>query len=909
MDLRRRIFPMILPEPASGRLRPWKRRREADVPDVGKTGDVDQQASKVAIAHSGAGDIVVSVPGEPAVVHAPALQAGTGTRASSAVVRRTLPHDAREFTGRDDKVQAAMAVLDPSAADSTLVPVCAIDGMPGVGKTALAVHTARLLAPLFPDGQWFMRLHAHTPGHPPVDPDAALTALLRADGMDPREIPNDVEEKEIRWQERTAGRRILLLFDDAAGRAQVQPLLPGEGGAAVLLTSRHKIEAFTGLELSVLDSEEAEDLFTRLSGRADGVPDSVTELVTLAGRLPLAIGLLAGRLRNRPAWTAADLASELAAARDRSAAIGATDQPVSATFGLSYNQLPTGRQHFFRSLALHPGTDIDAYAAAALSGLRLDQSAAELDELYADHLIDEPSRGRYRFHDLISDYARALATADPATQREEALSRLSEYYLHTAQTAGRHLARYPPIDVIPVTTSRQFAPEIATRTQAAAWMEAERANLYSISEPRYSIAVANATADFLLTTGHWEEAASLHASALSTARHLGDVLGQAAALTNLGRIYRVREEHEAAIARHAQALQLFNSLGHRLGKAIALNDLGTAQHQARQHSAATASLIRSLELYGAMHNQLGEANVLINLGVVEYMTGKPTEAAATLTQALELSRIVGSQISQANAHYNLANVQNQIGDSAAAIANYTEARELFHAVGDLFGEALAMMTLAALEGQEGEYSAAIKNLSDALELSRPLGGKSEAGALSYLGRVQRQAGDYGVAKINLENAVAIYQITGEQHMHGHALCDLGAVYYETGEYELAMSELSRALEVFQAIGDISGEAECRNNIGDVFLATSMTAEAQRSYEQALTIARNDAYPIAEARALEGLGLANLENNHPIEAIRLLRQSQTIYEKLRSPNAIRVAGVLRQHGVDAPPNTEDQFEGL
>ena len=159
------------PEPAARPPRSWIRRRgAADVADIGKTGDVDQQANKVAIAHSGTGDIVLSLRGEPSVVRTSTFLTGSVVRASSAVVRRALPDDAREFTGRDDKVRAVMDALEPAAAVSELVPVYAIDGMPGVGKTALAVHTARLLGPLFPDGQWFIRLHAHTPGHPPVEP-------------------------------------------------------------------------------------------------------------------------------------------------------------------------------------------------------------------------------------------------------------------------------------------------------------------------------------------------------------------------------------------------------------------------------------------------------------------------------------------------------------------------------------------------------------------------------------------------------------------------------------------------------------------------------------------------------------------------------------------------------------------
>ena len=551
---------MNLPDPAVSRPRPWLRGRGADAgADIDKTGDLDQQDNKVAIAHTGIGDIILSPPGGP-MAAASASSALSETAPPSAVVRRRLPDDARELTGRDGEVRAVVRAIGRAAETGGPVVICAIDGMAGVGKTSLAVHAARRVSPQFPDGQWFMRLHAHTPGHEPVQPAAALTALLSAAGLDPSEIPDDLEAKEEKWQERTAGQRILLLFDDAASRSQVQPLLPA-GGNAVLVTSRHRIEAFEGLELDVLPTGQAVDLFARLSGRVDSEPGATTELVTLAGRLPLAIGLLAGRLRHRPAWTVADLASELAATRDRSATIGAADQPVSAAFDLSYSHLSPGRQQFFRRLGLHPGTDVDVYAAAALTGLDLDQARRELDELYADHLIDEPARGRYRFHDLLSDYARTLAATDRAEERAAAVGRLFDYYLHTAQAASRYLARYPLIDLPAVAALPLHAPEVLTTAHAATWMDAELANLRAVTEPRYAITIAAAMADFLLTTGRWDEAANLHHTALNSARRMGDVLGEATALTSLARVQRVRYEYAAATASSTRAVDMFHGIG------------------------------------------------------------------------------------------------------------------------------------------------------------------------------------------------------------------------------------------------------------------------------------------------------------------------------------------------------------
>jgi hypothetical protein len=288
---------------------------------------------------------------------------------------------------------------------------------------------------LFPDGQLFVRLHAHAQGHRPVDSGDALATLLRSTGTDPRQIPAGVEERAQLWRDRLAGQRVLLVLDDAASREQVEPLIPGTGGSAVVVTSRRRITALPGvlpLDLDVLPPGQAADLFTRVSGRGGDEPGTVAGLVDLAGRLPLAIQLLGGRLRSHRSWTVADLAGELAAARDRSTAIGADDDPVSTVFDLSYQALPARQRRFFRHLGMHPGPSIDAYAAAALTGLSRGQAGAELDALFAVHLIEELARGRYRFHDLLGDYARALAATDPSGHRNRALGRLLGYYTTAA---------------------------------------------------------------------------------------------------------------------------------------------------------------------------------------------------------------------------------------------------------------------------------------------------------------------------------------------------------------------------------------------------------------------------------------------------------------------------------------------
>ncbi len=325
----------------------------------------------------------------------------------------TLPVDTAAFTGRGEELRGIIAAVTAAAQAGRVVAIHAIDGMPGVGKTALAVHVAHRVAGRFPDRQLFLDLHAHTAGQPPTTPQAALAHLLTADGVDARYLPEGLDERAALWRDRMARKRVLLVLDNAASSGQVVPLLPGSAGCLVLVTSRRylgDLPSAVPVLLDILPPEEALRMFLRLAPRAAAEPARVAELVGLCGHLPLAIALLASLFSNRRSWTLGQLIEETKATL---LTVAAENRTVAAAFDLSYQYLPAERQRFFRHLGLHPGVDIDAYAAAALTGLSLDQASGHLDALYRDRLLDEPVYRRYRMHDLIRDYARALAATDP----------------------------------------------------------------------------------------------------------------------------------------------------------------------------------------------------------------------------------------------------------------------------------------------------------------------------------------------------------------------------------------------------------------------------------------------------------------------------------------------------------------
>ena len=468
----------------------------------------------------------------------------TGTGGVAAATR-ALPRDVASFTGRQRELQE---LVDAAAGSGGAVGIHAIGGMAGIGKTAFAVRAAHRLADRFPAGQIFLPLHGHTPGRQPVDPGDALASLLLTAGVPAAQIPPGMEARMALWRDRLAGRQLLLVLDDAVSSEQVRPLLPGVGGSLVLVTSRRHLTALEDartISLDILSSDEAAALLVRLAGRPGLGPADppVAKITRLCGWLPLAIGMVARQLHHHPAWSLAGRAAELAAAVDRLELMATENVSVAAAFNLSYADLAGDQQRLFRRLGLLPGTDIDAYAAAALDGSGLGAARRGLEALYDQYLLTEPAQGRYRLHDLIREHARALAgRLDPGGDRDQATARLLDYYQYTANLADALLARQARTRPAPAAgTIPAAVPVLAGREQALAWARAERASLLACLDHATGtgqharvIALTAGLESLLFQDGPWAEALARHATALRAARHLGDRLGQATALANRG---------------------------------------------------------------------------------------------------------------------------------------------------------------------------------------------------------------------------------------------------------------------------------------------------------------------------------------------------------------------------------------
>jgi tetratricopeptide (TPR) repeat protein/transcriptional regulator with XRE-family HTH domain len=738
------------------------------------------------------------------------LLAGVPAAAAAAAVR-SLPRDVASFTGRARELEQ---LVKSAVTAGGVVGIHAIGGMAGVGKTAFAVHAAHQLADRFPGGQMFLLLHGHTPGQAPVEPADALASLLLTIGVPPAQVPPGLEARAALWRDRAAVSPLLLVLDDAAGSEQVRPLLPGAGGSLVLVTSRRHLSALddaTVVSLDTLPPGEAAALLVRLAGRPGlGAGDpGVREIARLCGFLPLAVGMVARQLRHHPAWSAAGRAAELASARDRLALLETENLSVAAAFDLSYATLPSDRQRLFRRLGLHPGADIDGYAAAALDGISLVAARRGLEALYDQHLLSEPSQGRYRLHDLLREHARALAgRLDPEGDRDAATGRLLDYYQRTAAVADGRIARRTRPGPAAGGSGPAAVPVLADHDQALAWARAERASLlacldYAAGAGQHGrvIALTAGLSGLLMSDGPWAEAVARHSAAIQAAQQLGDQLNHANARTDLGDAWQTAGDYPAAVQALEEALGIYRDLGDRRGQASALTFLGEMQRLTGDFPAAARTVEEALDVCRDLGDRVNQARALSALGDLRRLTGDYPAAVQAMQEALGICRAVDNRLGQASNLTYLGNLRRLTGDFPAAVRALEESLGIYRDLGNRLGEANALSHLAIVWRLTGDYPAAAQSLDQALLLYGDIGDRGgEVEALNERGTLHRLSGELALAQGCHRRSLELSRETDSSWDEAHALAGLGRCALATGDAVQAESLLRQALGIFQRIG-------------------------------------------------------------------------------------------------------------
>jgi DNA-binding SARP family transcriptional activator len=689
-------------------------------------------------------------------------------------VPRQLPAAAGHFTGRGAELTWLTDLApcrDPQAAAGDTVVISAIDGMAGIGKTALAVHAAHRVSGRFPDGQLFVDLHGYTKGHPPREPGDALGMLLRALRVPAQRIPEDTQERAALYRQCLAGTRTLVLLDNAADEAQVRPLLPAAPGCLVLVTSRRRLKGLDdarSVPLDLLTPRDAVALLHAVAGpgRVPADDPLLDEIAHLCGRLPLALRIAGALLRHRPAWSPEHLAALLRDEHRRVSALSDGERDLATVFDLSYLGLSGRHRLLLRRLGLVPGPDADAYAAAALLDADPDTATGLLEDLADHNLLIAHAPGRYRLHDLIRAHARSLAATDPAPDRDAALDRLLRYYAHTAHGASIPITRRPrpaPGGPAPV-----HGPALPDPETARAWLRAERDNLehaytrahvHNLHE--HTLALAAGLAEILYTDGPYTRALALHQAAADTAEHHGRPTAHANALTDLGIARRLTGDLAGAVDAFARALEIYRATGDRHGEADALTELGRARALTGDLAGADDALGPALEFYRATGHHHGGAYVLTNLGTVRRLTGDLTGADDALGQALEIYRTIGYGQGEAEALANLGIIRRLTGDPAGARDAQATALEIYRNIGSRHDEAWALNHYAATIAACGDLPRALALYRQALSMNRELNKPDgQALALEGIGECHLTAGGTKPGAARLRQALEIFQRLG-----------------------------------------------------------------------------------------------------------------------------------------------------
>ena len=629
---------------------------------------------------------------ELAALQQQVLRADPALRGPAAAVRGALPYDLPDFAGRSGDLRRLVAAGEA-------VVISAIDGMAGIGKTALAVHAAHRLAERYPDGQLFCDLHAHTPGTAPLTSEAALERLLRMLGVPPEAIPDGLEERAALWRAELAGRRVLVVLDNAASAAQVRPLLPGTRSCLALITSRRRLGSLDGasvLSLDVLPPAEALELFAAVVGaaRAAAEPAAAAEVAALCGHLPLAIRIAATRLAHRPQWTIASLAARLRERTDLLAELRVEDRGVGAAFEVSYGQLPPAQQEMFRLLGRHPAADFDVLAAAALAGT--DPLAAEdlLEALVDAHLLRATAAGRYTFHDLLREYARSLAPGGT--------DGLYDYYLAATCAATARIARDGTRFEAALAHPPAYLPDLPDLDAAMAWLVAEHATLVPVALASGDWQLAYVLRTFFELRGHFADWRATHEHALAHA----DQRGTAMLRVNLGALAMWTGRGEEAMAHFHRALAV-RPIEPRV-EAAALTSLGMIAHLLHRDLEAAGYLRRALAI------EHGDARTVAlgwnNLALTEGRLGLAGPALDHHRHALAVARGSGSASAERAILLGLGETSLRLGRPAAVA--FRQALEQARAGRFRMQEALALDGLAHATGDTGYWRAALAILTD-----------------------------------------------------------------------------------------------------------------------------------------------------------------------------------------------------
>ncbi|MFJ9116064.1 AfsR/SARP family transcriptional regulator [Streptomyces sp. NPDC102394] len=662
-----------------------------------------------------------------------------GAGSGGSVVRPSqLPTDLATFTGRRAQLDNAVALLPDRGQPRTSV-IGLISGMAGSGKTTLAVHWAHRIAHRFPDGSLYVNLRGYDPSGSRMAPGEAIESFLVALGVAQQAVPEELEARAALYRGVLAGRRVLIVLDNAADSEQVTPLLPAAPGCLVIVTSRSRLSGLVArhgahpLALAPLSAEESLELLARRLGdaRVDAEPEAARAIVGLCAGLPLALSIVAARAALHPGFRLAGIAAELRQDHGSLDAFAGGDAGTDAraVFSWSYHALSPEAAALFRRLALHPGPDITVAAAAALAGVPRRTVRALLTELTGASLLIERAPGRYVFHDLLRAYAAELTEAeDDEAVCGAALLRMHDHFLFTAHGASMVLDPFREAIPLPASTTESAPLRFNDRAEATAWLRTERYVLREIVThaaahgfDTHAWRTAAALDVYFNRLGYWHDLLEINGAALRSARAAGSVTGEAYSLCGLG-VAHSQLDHAAQAQRFLEeALELFRSADHAGGQARVHRGLAYLCNRTDRRHAALDHYARAIELYRCEDDRSGEAGVLNQVAWTYILLGEHEKALEHCEEAVLSYQELGDPYGEASTQDTLGYALHHLALHAEAIGHFERSARLFHGIGDRYLESEVLRHLGDAHLATGDRDAARAARRAALALLEELG--------------------------------------------------------------------------------------------------------------------------------------------------------------------------------------------
>jgi DNA-binding SARP family transcriptional activator/tetratricopeptide (TPR) repeat protein len=806
---------------------------------------------------------------------------------------RQLPADVPAFTGRVRPLQRLDELLDGPATGV----VCALEGMAGVGKTALALHWAHRVAIRFPDGQLYVNLRGYAPGVP-LRPLPVLAQFLRTLGVPDSRVPTDLAEAAAAYRSLLAGRRVLVVLDNAADPEQVRPLLPGGAGCVTLVTSRRRLtglvaqDGATGLALDVLPDDEATALLVRILGRrlVEGEPAAAAELVRRCAGLPLALRIAAANLATRSGLTVAGYVAQLRGTGRLAALTVAGDDhaAVRAAFDLSYRRVPKPARRLFRLLGLAFGPDVSAEAAAALAGVPVADGREQLAALATAHLVEEHTPGRYLCHDLLRAYAAdRVRLEEPPGDREAAQDRLYRYYLDGAVAADRLLY---PHQLRPPAAAAEAGPatdpDVARFTSAATagqWLDAEWQNLaaavHSAAAEGRDVAwrLGNALRVYVLPRVSAAESEPLMERVCAAAEAAGQPAALGQALLCLSGIRFQQGRGQQAVDDLARALVAFRAEGWAAGEGAVLSNLATVHLHLGQPCEALRCYTDARALYRRLGTGAEPPSIAVNLGLALVDLGRLSEAAAN---ARRVVAAVADPGQESHGGHNLAilgMVHRLLGEFGPALRWYSRALSRYREISDPVGEAIALRGLAEIYCDTGQLTAALELSRASLRLAREIGHDiEEAETLLALALVHQRRSDPPAADRDSRQALALARAMSNRRLVAESLLCRVLVYRSAGGHGAADTCLREALQIARIAPYRLLEGRALTASAATALAAGALARAVRDGEEALAIHRETGHRPGAAATHAVLGQASRRAGATAAAADHDRRARALY---------------------------------